>query len=304
MVVSLVRPGLLHVLERVVHPSKVPLEIEAQPSRVLGRILGGDTTPCMGLLSNHDDARVCCLHDPIESAQEGYSLLIVDAAMLVGNPLPILLGADPAVEVPIEHTGDSVATEPVDVIPVGPEDGRPDQEAADLVPPEVEHLRPPVPLLTLTGVLVLEARCAVVVGKAAAVLAEVRRHKVHDDADVRLVQCIHEELEVVRRTEQGVAPVVPGDLVPPRAGVWVVRKADELDVIEMQVLHVLHEERREVPVVQETARFRPPPRRQVHFIDCHRLLQQSPIRPELVTPMKPPLVPPGKGIWAEGVVAS
>ena len=67
--------------------------------------------------------------------------------------------------------------------------------------------------LARIGVLV-EVR-AVEVGEAVLVVGEVRRHPVENDADVVLVEVVHEVLEVLRRAEARGGREVSGDLVAP-----------------------------------------------------------------------------------------
>ena len=79
---------------------------------------------------------------------------------LVGHPLPALAGV-----VEVEHRGDGVDPQAVDVELLEPVQGVGDEEVADLVAAVVEHERPPVGVLALARVGVLVERGAVEAGQ-------------------------------------------------------------------------------------------------------------------------------------------
>ena len=74
------------IMERVVHPAHIPLEVEAQRSVALFQ-RAGDVRPGGGLLGDHQHIRVPFEYQTIELAQEGNGLQIFMPAVLVGDPV-------------------------------------------------------------------------------------------------------------------------------------------------------------------------------------------------------------------------
>ena len=114
----------------------------------------------------------------------------------LGSPLAGL-----ARVVQVEHGGDGVHAQTVDVVLVQPEQGARDQEGADLVAAVVEDQRAPVLVLALARVGVLVERRAVEERQAVRVLGEMRRHPVHNHPDACLVAAVDEVHEVLGRAE-------------------------------------------------------------------------------------------------------
>ena len=166
--------------ERVVHPAHVPLEAEAQPAAV-GR--PGDAGPGGRLLGHHHHARVVLVDGRVQLLQERDRLQVLPAAVLVRRPLAVLAGV-----VQVEHRGDRVDPQPVDVELLAPVERVGDEEVAHLGPAEVEDVRAPVGVLAAPRVGVLVQRRAVEAGQRPLVAREVRRHPVQDHADAGLVQ--------------------------------------------------------------------------------------------------------------------
>ena len=93
--------------------------------------------------------------DGVQLLEERDGLEVLAAAVRVRHPLARL-----ARVVEVEHRGDGVDAQPVDVELLEPVQGVGDEEVAHLVAPEVEHERAPVGVLALAGVGVLvERRC-------------------------------------------------------------------------------------------------------------------------------------------------
>ena len=87
--------------------------------------------------------------------------------------------------VEVEHRGDGIDAERVDVEAVQPVEGVGDEEVPHLGPPEIVDERVPVAVEAEARVLVLVERGAVEAGEAVRVGREMRRHPVDDDADAR-----------------------------------------------------------------------------------------------------------------------
>ena len=194
----------------------------------------GDARPGGRLLGDGDDARHLAVDRRVHLLQERHRLEVLAAAVDVGRP--VLAGV-----VQVEHRGDGVDPDAVDVELLAPVQGVGDQEVADLGAAEVEDVRAPVQLLAAARVGVLVERGAVEAGQRPLVLGEVRRHPVDDDADAGLVGAVDEVAEVVGAAEPGGGGVVGGDLVAPGAAEGVLGERHELDVGEAGRDHVVDE---------------------------------------------------------------
>ena len=95
------------------HPAHVPLVAEAQPALIDG---ARHLRPGGRLLGDGDDAGMGAVGARVEGLEEGDGFQVLAAAMDVGDPL----ARRPAV-VEVEHGGDRIDPEPVDVIAVEPE---------------------------------------------------------------------------------------------------------------------------------------------------------------------------------------
>ena len=102
---------------------------------------------------NHRDAGVERVDLFIQVAQEGSSVDVLVAPLRVGHPFAGL-----ARIVEIEHRGDRVDAQAIDVIAVEPEEGARNQVVRDLAPSEVEDRGIPVGMEALSGVGVLIER--------------------------------------------------------------------------------------------------------------------------------------------------
>jgi hypothetical protein len=119
---------------------------------------------------------------------------------------------------------------------------------------------------------------AVELRESVRILREMRRHPVHEHADARLVQPIHEALEVVRRAVPRGRGEMAEHLVAPRAVERMLGDADELDVRVTQIEHVRNQLVRDLIPREERglAMPRASPRAGMHFVDVDRCAQRIP----------------------------
>jgi hypothetical protein len=172
-------------------------------------------------------------------------------------------GAPGVVEV--EHRGDRVDAQTVDVELLEPVDRVGDEEVAHLGAAEVEDVRPPVGLVAAARVRVLVQRTAVEPRQRELVPREVRWDPVEDDADPALVEAVDEVPELVGAAEPAGGGVVAGHLVTPGRAVRVLHDRQELDVGEAQIGDVVHQVLGEVQIGVAL-----PPRAEVDLVDAHR----------------------------------
>src|SRR5579862_5921834 len=148
----------------------------------------------------------------IEAAEEIDGVKIFAPAELVWDPLAFLAGI-----IEIEHRGDGVYTQAVNVIFVEPEHGTRHEKAAYLGAAVVEDVRLPVGMESLARVGVLVEMRAVEVGEAVGVGREVRRDPVENHADAVLVKVVDEVHEILRRAVARGGSEVAGGLISPGA---------------------------------------------------------------------------------------
>ena len=94
------------------HPAHVPLEIEADAT-LADRL--GNPAERGRLLGDHERAGIILVHKLVGCPQEINGLDILTAAILIGNPLPFL-----ARIVEVEHRGDRIHPEAVDMVAIQP----------------------------------------------------------------------------------------------------------------------------------------------------------------------------------------
>ena len=100
------------VLQHVVHPAEVPLEVELEAA-ALGR--GGHSRPRGRLLGDDDRTRRRMVDLTRQLAHEGDGLEVLTATVDVGNPLAVVAGV-----VAIEHRRHGIHAKPVDVVLLDP----------------------------------------------------------------------------------------------------------------------------------------------------------------------------------------
>ena len=268
VVVAAVDRVLLEVAERVVHPAHVPLEAEAEPAEVRR---ARDAGPGGRLLGRRDDPGLAAVDHLVELLEERDRVEVLAAAELVRDPLALA-----ARVVEVQHRGDRVDPDPVDVVLAQPEQRVRDQEVADLVAAEVEHERAPVGVRAAARVGVLVERRAVEPRERELVAREVRRDPVEDHADPAVVQPVDELPQVVGRAVSRRRREVAGHLVAPRAAERVRHHRQQLDVGEAHVGRVRRQLVGELEVGQRAVVLErvQPPRPEVDLVDRDRLRER------------------------------
>ena len=103
--------------------------------------------------------------------------------------------------VEVEHRGDRIDPQAVEVVAVEPEERVAEEEVADLGPAVVEDLGAPVAVFAQPRVGVLVEMGAVEVAQAVQIVGEVGGHPVEDHPEAVPVQVIDEVGEVVGRAD-------------------------------------------------------------------------------------------------------
>src|SRR5207237_4105495 len=140
-------------------------------------------------------------------AQELDRLDVLASAELVRHPLAVR-----ARVIEIEHRGDGIHAETVDVVLLEPEQRVREQEIADFVSSVIENQRAPVTVLALPGIDVLVEARSIEARETMRVLWKMAGDPVENDADAVLMARIHKRLEFLRRSKTARRRVKPGDL--------------------------------------------------------------------------------------------
>ena len=177
------------VVQRVVHPSHVPLEREPEPA--IGNRMR-HTRPRRTLFGDGHDAGVQRVHGVVQLLEERHRLEILAAAESVAHPLA---GFTAVVEV--QHRGHGVHTNAVDVKLLDPVQRIREQKVAYFMPRVVEDVRSPLRVLAKARILVLVTRSPVEPAQRPIVLRKMRRHPIEQDTDSSLMQGVHERAELV-----------------------------------------------------------------------------------------------------------
>jgi len=164
-----------HVAQRVVHPPHVPFEPEAEPAdidrprhhRPGGRFLGRGRRA--GRFPEHQ-----LVHPP----QKGDRVEVLAAAEHVGDPFPRI-----AAVIEIQHRGDRIDPDPVDMILAHPVECARQQEIRDLAATVIVDQRVPVAVQPLPRIGMLVERGAVEPAEPMSVRWEMPRHPIEPQAE-------------------------------------------------------------------------------------------------------------------------
>ena len=182
-----------HVGQRVVHPAQVPLEVEPEPADARRT---GDVGPGGRFLGDRQDVGELEMDLVVEPAEEGDRLVVrLRLGRDAGRLAPVARGLE------VEHRGDRVDPDGVDVIEVEPVERVGDQEVRHFGAAEVEDVRAPVAVLPPVRVGMLVQGRAVEAAQPVRVAGEVRGDPVEDHAQAAAMQRIDQRHEVVRRAE-------------------------------------------------------------------------------------------------------
>ena len=261
----------LQIVQRVVHEAHVPLEAEAQPALVDGV---RDLRPRRRFLGDRHDAGMRRVDGPVHLAQELDGLEVFAAALLVGDPLAFL-----ARIVEVEHRGDRIHAQAVDMVFLGPEQRVVDEERHHLAAAEIVDRGVPVGMEALAGVLVLVERRAVEASQPVLVGRKVGGHPVEDDAEADAVRAVDEARESLGLAEARRRRVQPGRLVAPGRIVGMLHHRHELDVGEAHVDAVGDQAFGQFVPTQEAAIVAPLPGTGMNLVDRNRLAARIGVRP-------------------------
>ena len=269
------------------HPAHVPLHREPQATGIGGP---GHHRPVGRFLRDHDRAGAAPVHDGVELADEVDCFQVVVAAVPVGHVVALATA-----EVEVEHRGDRVDAQAVEVELLQPVERARDQERAHFVPLVVEHQRAPVLVLRLARIGVFVQCAAVEVGETVCIAREMPRHPVEQHADAGAVAGVDEVAQVVGRAMARGRREVAGGLVAPGVVERMLGDRHQLDVGEAAIAHPGHELVGELAVVQERIVGAAAPGAEVQLVDADRCVLPVEARPRRHPALVAELVRSGRG---------
>ncbi len=189
---------------------------------------------------------------------------ILAPAEVVGNPFARL----PRV-IEIEHRGDRVHAQAVEVILVDPEERVREQKILHFVAAVVEDQRAPVGMRALARIGVLVEMRAVEERQAVRVAREMRGRPIENHADAFLMAAIDEVHEIFRRAEAAGDREISDGLIAPGLVERMLHDGHQLDVRVAHLLDVGNQLIGEFaigePAISVVASS--PPRAEMHFVN-------------------------------------
>ena len=223
---------LLDPLDPVVRDAHRHPEVEAHAA---GRQRGGQAGHAGDVLGDGEGVRVHLLHEDVREGEVGHRVLVDTLVEIVVVAHEILSEA----VVPIEHRGDAVEAETVDVVFLHPVLHVRQEEVLGLVLAVVEAAGAPGGMAALrTGIEVQVVR-AVEVGQALGLVVHaVAVDDVHHHGDALAVGVVHQALELLGRAEAGAQGEEIGHLVAEGTVVGMLLQGHDLEGVVAEFLHL------------------------------------------------------------------
>jgi len=138
---------MAHVLEKIVHPTHIPLETKSQSTQV-GRTR--DSRPGRRFFGDGHDSRETLVANGVKVFHEFDGIEILATAMNIGYPFARFPGV-----VKVEHGSNGIHSQAVDMVFVEPEKSVGDQEVSYFIAPEIKNSGAPVFVLAPARVFVI-----------------------------------------------------------------------------------------------------------------------------------------------------
>ena len=210
--------------------------------------------------------------DLVEFAQEVNRFQVLASAILIRNPLALL----PRV-IEIEHRGDRIDPEPVDMIALAPEQRVSEQEVNNLVPAIIEDQRAPILVRAFPGIFMFVETRAIETRQCPIIPGKMRRNPIDNDSDTCFMQRIDEKLKIIRRSVPAGRGKKAGHLVTPRWIKRMLRHRHEFDVREPHFLDVLDQRLGQFAITKRFSLRFFAPRTQMDFVNANGRVQRIPL---------------------------
>ncbi len=167
------------------------------------------------------------IHGEIQLLDEFNRIEILVAAEAIRHPFSGL-----AAVVEVDHRGDCVYPQCIDVVRVEPEQCIAGEEVTHFRAPVIEDRAVPLRVVALPRVRMFVQVRAVEIRQAVLVGREVRGHPIQNDANSAAVQVVDEVHEILRRAIARRRSEVPCDLIAPRTVERMLHDGHQLHVRE------------------------------------------------------------------------
>ncbi len=287
MMVAAVDRIARHVAQRVVHEAHVPLEAEAEAALVHRlRHLG----PGGRFLGDRHRAGMGAVDRDVHRLEEADRLQILAAAARIGQPLARL-----ARIIEVQHRGDRIDAQPVEVIFLGPVERVVDEEGQHLAPPEIVDRGLPVGVEALARIGMLVERRPVEMLEPEGIGREMGRHPIEDHADPDPVRAVDEARKALPVAIARGRRIEAGGLVAPARIVGIFADRQQLDMGEAHIDDIRQELfGQRIPIEEATVRATPP-RSGMDLVDRDRLAAHVGIAPEGAMGVVAPFVDERRG---------
>ena len=234
----------LHILCKIMHPSHVPFQAEAQTvilhtSRHLG--------PGRGFFSDHQRSRVPSQHNRIEMFEKSDSFQIFISAVFIRYPFPVAFSV-----IQIKHRSNCVNPQTVNMKIFYPEQCVCDQEILHLIFSIIKNLCPPVGMFPFPGIRIFISRRTVKVRKAMGISWKMSRNPVKNNPNLIFMKIIHHPGKILRCSVPGCRSKISCHLISPGTVKGMLGNAHNLNMGISHILNILRNLTRKFPVIIKT----------------------------------------------------
>ena len=222
---------LLKIIERVVHPAKIPFKRKPQS---VGRWRTRHPRPIGGLLSDGYHTGILRVHDMIGVLEKLNRFQITIVSALVRGPLALLSRV-----IKIKHRRHRVHTQPVHVEHVTPVKRIADEEIAHFPFAVVKHQRTPFRMVSTLRIRMFIKWRAIKSRQSPFIPRKMCRHPVDNYADPGLMQRADQELEIIGRAIAAGRRKKTGDLITPGGIIRMLCHRQKFDVSKAHLTHVI-----------------------------------------------------------------
>ena len=274
------------------HPAHVPFEGEPESADVRRTRHHG---PSGRFFGNGYHTWKLGLDDVIELFKELDRFKVLAPAKFIRDPFALFAGV-----IEIKHRRDSIDAQAVDMKSLAPKQGIGQQKISHFMAPVIEYERPPVLVRALAGILMLVKGSAVEIGQRPVVTRKMGGHPVGDHANAGFVQCIDQELKILRCAKTAGGGKKTGHLISPRGIERMLGDWQEFSVGKSHFLEILSHAPGDLTVGERFVFVLLHPRTHVDFINAHGALEWIALaaffKPSFVSPVEIAVIPDNGGV--------
>ena len=160
----------LHVFQKIIHPSHIPLKGKTKSSLFY---ITCHTRPRRGLLCDNIRPRMIFFHHSVQMAQKFHCLIVFIASIFIWQPVAVLFSI-----IQVEHGRHRIHTQPVDMELLDPKQSIGHEKILNLFSSIIKDIGSPVGMFSPPPVGMLVHCLAVKVPKTMGILWKMCRHPV------------------------------------------------------------------------------------------------------------------------------